>query len=53
MKDLAVETLTSQGHAVAMSDLYAMNWNQVTGLDDFVGERSVAARLSIAREETC
>src|SRR3546814_2125414 len=29
-----------------------MNWNPVTGPDDFVGERSMTSRLSIAREQT-
>jgi len=52
MKDLAVETLASQGHRVEVSDLYAMNWNPVTGSDDFIGERSMTSRLSIAREQT-
>ncbi len=40
MKDLAVTTLTEQGHEVTVSDLYAMNWNAVTGEADFTGERS-------------
>lgn len=52
MKDLAVETLTTQGHRVEVSDLYAMSWNPVTGPEDFVGDRSVTSRLSIAREQT-
>ena len=29
LKDLAVETLTAQGHAVQVSDLYAANWKAV------------------------
>lgn len=52
MKDLAVQTLTEQGHVVKVSDLYAMNWNAVTGGADFTGERSDPEKLSIAREQT-
>ena len=35
MKDLAVETLTAQGHEVKVSDLYAMGFNPVGGRGDF------------------
>jgi NAD(P)H dehydrogenase (quinone) len=35
MKDLAVTTLTGAGHAVQVSDLYAMNWNPVASAADF------------------
>lgn len=52
MRDLAVEMLTEAGHRVEVSDLYAMNFNAVTGLSDFTGERSDPNRLSIAREQT-
>ncbi|SDN88581.1 NAD(P)H-dependent oxidoreductase [Ensifer sp. YR511] len=52
MKDLALETLSSRGHTVVVSDLYAMGWNPVTGEGDFTGERSDPTRLSIAREQT-
>ncbi|MGR9459430.1 NAD(P)H-dependent oxidoreductase (plasmid) [Rhizobium leguminosarum] len=52
MKDLAVETLSAQGHSVVVSDLYAMGWNPVIGEGDFTGERSDPTRLSIAREQT-
>jgi len=52
MRDLAVQTLTEAGHAVEVSDLYAMDFNPVTGLADFTGERSDPTRLSIAREQT-
>ncbi len=34
MKDLAVRTLTGQGHEVEVSDLYAMNFNPVAGRND-------------------
>lgn len=35
MKDLAVDTLQQSGHAVQVSDLYAMNWNPVASAADF------------------
>lgn len=35
MKDLAVATLAGAGHAVQVSDLYAMNWNPVASAADF------------------
>ncbi|WID95180.1 NAD(P)H-dependent oxidoreductase [Bosea vestrisii] len=52
MRDLAVQVLTEAGHLVEVSDLYAMNFQPVTGLSDFTGERSDPNRLSIAREQT-
>ena len=52
MKDVAVETLTTAGHAVTVSDLYAMRFNAVVGAEDFRGERVDAARLTIAAEQT-
>ena len=52
MKDLAVETLLTAGHEVAVSDLYAMRFKAVAGADDFTGERADADFLSIAREQT-
>ena len=35
LKDSAVETLTGAGHAVRVSDLYAMHWNPVASAADF------------------
>lgn len=35
LKDLAVDTLTSEGHQVQVSDLYAMNWKAVLDEEDF------------------
>ncbi|WP_318202705.1 NAD(P)H-dependent oxidoreductase [Streptomyces sp. SCL15-4] len=35
LTDIAVETLTGAGHAVRVSDLYAMGWNSAVGADDF------------------
>ena len=52
MKDLAVETLTAQGHSVVVSDLYAMGWNAVAGPQDVTGARSDTSRFSLAREQT-
>jgi NAD(P)H dehydrogenase (quinone) len=37
MKDIAVETLQNAGHEVVVSDLYAMQFNAIVGVDDFKG----------------
>ena len=37
MKDVAVSTLTAQGHTVRVSDLYAQGFNPVAGRGDFIG----------------
>lgn len=52
MKDLAVDTLTAQGHTVEVSDLYAMNWNAVAGPADIDGPQSQTSRFSLPREQT-
>ena len=52
MRDLAVKVLAEAGHSIEVSDLYAMNFNAVTGPADFTGERSDPTRLSIPREQT-
>lgn len=52
MKDLAVDTLTAQGHTVEVSDLYAMGWNAVAGPADIDGPLSESDRFSLAREQT-
>lgn len=52
MRDLAVETLTAQGHSVEVSDLYAMGWNAIAGPADTDGPQSQADRFSLAREQT-
>jgi NAD(P)H dehydrogenase (quinone) len=36
LKDLAVRHLTARGHAVRVSDLYAMHWKAVADGDDFL-----------------
>lgn len=40
LKDLAVSTLTEQGHSVRVSDLYAMGWKATADGDDFPARRS-------------
>ncbi|MCZ4303437.1 NAD(P)H-dependent oxidoreductase [Zoogloeaceae bacterium G21618-S1] len=40
MKDLAVDTLRAQGHAVQVSDLYAMGFNPVASAADFTQRRN-------------
>jgi NAD(P)H dehydrogenase (quinone) len=52
MRDLAVATLKKAGHAVTVSDLYAMKFNGIVDAGDFEGERSDPDFLSIAREQT-
>lgn len=49
LKDLAVETLTGLGHAVQVSDLYAMGWKAVADGGDFL-DRQDPDRLSYAVE---
>ena len=52
MRDLAVEALAAAGHAVAMSDLYAMGFNPVAGRDDITGEMTDPDFFSLATEQT-
>ena len=52
MRDLAVESLTAQGHSVEVSDLYAMGWNPVAGPGDIDAPHSLTTRFSLAREQT-
>ncbi|MBI4813646.1 MAG: NAD(P)H-dependent oxidoreductase [Methanobacterium sp.] len=35
LKELALDTLTDEGHLVQVSDLYAMNWKAVLDEEDF------------------
>lgn len=37
LRDVAIQTLTSQGYDLAVSDLYAMNFDPVAGRGDFMG----------------
>lgn len=50
MKDTAVAELEAQGHAVRVSDLYAMNWNPVASAADF-GQRADPEYLTYALEQ--
>lgn len=50
MKDLAAEELRAQGHAVEVSDLYAMQWNPVASAADF-GDRQQPDYLVYALEQ--
>jgi NAD(P)H dehydrogenase (quinone) len=49
LKNLAVETLTAQGHTVQVSDLYASGWKAVADRADFL-EQAGPDRLSYAAE---
>ncbi len=49
LKNLAVETLTAQGHEVRVSDLYAMQWKAVADAADF-SQRKNPDRLHYAPE---
>lgn len=49
LKDLAVETLTAQGHSVQVSDLYKAGWKAVADRGDFI-EEARPERLSYAAE---
>ena len=52
LKDVAVEKLRTDGHAVQVSDLYAMGWKPLADAHDFTERRNpdrliyVAVRLS-------
>lgn len=50
MRDTAREALTGQGHAVVLSDLYAMDWNPVASAADF-GSRKRDDYLVYALEQ--
>ena len=49
LRDLAVETLTALGHAVQVSDLYAMRWKAVADAGDFL-DPGDPGRLFYGRE---
>jgi NAD(P)H dehydrogenase (quinone) len=50
LREVAVATLTGQGHEVQVSDLYAMGWNPVASGDDFA-ERRFPDQLQYDREQ--
>lgn len=51
LKDVAVQVLTAQGHAVRISDLYAMRWSPILDESDFEGPRPALDRLDLMREQ--
>ena len=51
LKNEAVATLTRAGHAVAVSDLYAMGWNPALGPQEFAHDRTYASFLDLSREQ--
>jgi NAD(P)H dehydrogenase (quinone) len=51
LRDLAVRTLSSQGHEVRVSDLYAMRFKAVADADDFT-DRQNRERLFYNRESS-
>ncbi len=50
LRDLAVETLTTAGHAVTVSDLYAQGFDPVAGPADFTA-RADAQQLDLGTEQ--
>ncbi|MFC7517841.1 NAD(P)H-dependent oxidoreductase [Herbaspirillum sp. GCM10030257] len=50
LKDVAVNTLTKQGHAVVVSDLYKMGWSPALGPEDF-SDRADPDYLDLSREQ--
>jgi NAD(P)H dehydrogenase (quinone) len=52
MKEVAVQTLTSAGHEVVVSDLYAMGFNPVAGPGDMLGDLDNIEAFSLAHEQT-
>ena len=52
LKDCAIDVLTQAGHEVLVTDLYGMNFDPVTGSDDFKGGRNNPDFFSLPREQT-
>lgn len=51
LKDAATDALRQQGHEVAVSDLYRMNWSPALGAEDFKGGRANQSYLDLSREQ--
>jgi NAD(P)H dehydrogenase (quinone) len=51
LKDRAVDALTVQGHAVQVSDLYALDWKPSLDADDITTPRVDAGFLNLAAEQ--
>jgi len=51
LKNEALAALTRAGHAVTVSDLYAMGWNPALGPREFEHDRASADFLDLSREQ--
>jgi NAD(P)H dehydrogenase (quinone) len=51
LKNTAVASLTAAGHAVTVSDLYAMRWNPALGPQEFEHDRADPGFLDLSREQ--
>ena len=51
LKNEAVAALAAAGHAVTVSDLYAMKWNPSLGPDEFALDRANPGFLDLSREQ--
>ncbi|KAJ6242474.1 nad p h oxidoreductase-related [Anaeramoeba flamelloides] len=51
LKNQAVEFFTQQGHSVAVSDLYEMNWNAVANRTDFTKEVKGFFKLQLEQRQ--
>ena len=51
LKDIAVETLRADGHAVQVSDLYAMKWKPLADAEDFTDPRDPDRLIYIAESK--
>ena len=51
LKEEAVAALAQAGHAVIVSDLYAMGWNPALGPEEFAHDRANAQFLDLSREQ--
>jgi NAD(P)H dehydrogenase (quinone) len=51
LKNTAVASLSAAGHAVSVSDLYAMGWNPALGPEEFAHDRANPAFLDLSREQ--
>jgi NAD(P)H dehydrogenase (quinone) len=50
LKNLAMETLTAQGHEVKVSDLYAMKFKSIADRDDFTELDDPSSRKNWLRQ---
>ena len=51
LKNTAVASLAAAGHAVGVSDLYAMGWNPALGPQEFAHDRADPDFLDLSREQ--